>query len=135
MTVTVADTLPDDAVIMAVPAVMPVIRPALLTEATVLAFDDHAIVVANAAPFWSFGAAASCRVVPATSVVPPLIVIEVRIGTAVTVIVVLAVTLPAVDVMMVDPGATPRTTPLLLTVATFVALDDQDTVAAMAFPF
>ena len=51
VTVRVAVTLPDDAVIMAVPAVTPVIRPALLTEATAPTFDDQATVVANAAPF------------------------------------------------------------------------------------
>ena len=135
VTVRVAVTLPDDAVIMAVPAVTPVIRPALLTEATALAFDDHANVAAIAAPFWSLGVAVSCSVVPATSVDQPLITIEVRTGTAVTVIVVFAVTLPAVDVMIADPGVTPVTTPLLVTVATFVAPDDQVTVAAMAFPF
>ena len=77
----------------------------------------------------------SCRVVPATRVDPPLIAIEVRTGTAVTVIVVLAVTVPAVDVIIAVPGATPVTTPLLLTAAMVVGLDDQVTVAAMAFPF
>ena len=135
MTVRVAVTVPDDAVIIAVPAVTPVMRPELLAEATALVPDDHAMVAAIAAPFWSFGVAMSCKVVPATRLEPPLIAIEVRIGTAVTVIVVLAVTLPAVDVMMADPDATPVTTPLLVTVATFVAPDDQVTVAAMALPF
>ena len=135
VTVSVAVTPPDDAVMMAVPAVTPVMRPELFTEATALAFDDHVTVAAIAAPFWSFVVAVSCRVVPATRVEPPLIVIEVRTGTAVTVIVVLAVTLPTADVIMADPGATPVTTPVLLTPAMPGALVDHVTVAAMAFPF
>ncbi len=128
-------TVPDDAVIMAVPAVTPVIRPELFTEAIALAFEDHATVAAIAAPVWSFVVAVSCRVVPATRVEPPPIVIEVRTGTAVTVIVVLAVTLPAAEVIIAEPGTTPVTTPLLLTLATFGALDDQLTVATKALPF
>ena len=133
--VTVALTLPDEAVITAVPGAAPVTRPVLLTVATFVALDDQAMVAAMAAPFWSFGAAASCSVEPATTLVPPLRMIEVSTGTAVTVMVVFPFTLPAVAVITAVPGATPVTTPLLFTVAMFVAPDDQLTVAAMALPF
>ena len=94
------------------------------------------MVAAIAAPFWSLGAAVSCRVEPATTLVPPLRVIEVSTGdTAVTVIVVFALTLPAAAVMRAVPAETPVTRPRLLTDATAGAPDDQAMVAAIAAPF
>ena len=54
---------------------------------------------------------------------------------AVTVTVVLVLTLPDVAVMTAVAGATPVTTPLPLTVAMFVAADDQLIDAEMTLPF
>jgi hypothetical protein len=61
--------------------------------------------------------------------------IVVSTGTAVTVTVVFALTPPDAAVITALPGATPVTTPLPLTVAMFVAPDDQLTDAANAPPF
>lgn len=55
-------------------------------------------------------------------------------GTAVTEIVLVALTLPDDAVITADPTATPVTTPAPFTVAMPVALDDQVMAAAMALP-
>jgi hypothetical protein len=80
VTVTVALTLPDAAVITVVPAATPVTRPLLLTDAMFVALDDQAIVAAMAAPFWSLGLATREIVEPTATVVPPETEIEVSTG-------------------------------------------------------
>jgi len=128
-------TLPEDAVMIAVPAPTPVTRPAALTVATLAALDVHAIVAAIAPPFWSFGAAVSCSVEPAATVLPPLMVIDVSTSGAVTVTVVCVLTLPEDAVIVAVPAATPVTVPAALTVATLGEPDTQAMVAAIALPF
>lgn len=54
---------------------------------------------------------------------------------AVTVTPTEAFTRPDVALMFAEPAATPVTSPLLLTVATLVAFDDQLIVAAIGSPF
>lgn len=135
VTVTWPLTPPDDAVITAVPGATPLTSPLLFTEATDVAFDDQATVAAMPLPFWSLGEAVSCKVAPATTLVPPLTVMVVSTSGAVTVTVVLVLTLPEVALMTAVPGATPVTTPLPLTVAMFVSPDDQLTDAEMTLPF
>ncbi len=76
----------------------------------------------------------SCNVEPATTVEPPLTVIDVRTCAA-TVIVTVELTFPDAAVITAVPAATPVTKPVLLTVANPVALDDQVIVAAIALPF
>ena len=134
VTVTVPLTLPDEEEMTAVPAATPVTSPLPLTVATPVAFDDHATVAATALPFWSLGDAVSCSVAATTTLVPPATVIDVSTSGAVTVTVVVALTLPEVAVITAVPGATPVTTPLPLTVATLVAPDDQATAAEIAVP-
>ena len=134
VTVTVPLTLPDVAVMTAVPAATPVTSPLPLTVATPVAFDDHATVATMALPFWSLGDAVSCSVAATTTLVPPATVMVVSASSAVTVTVVVVLTLPDDAVITAVPGATPVTMPLELTVAMFVAPDDQLTVAEMALP-
>ena len=133
--VTVALTFPEAAVTTADPAATPVTKPVLLTVAIPVAFDDHVIVAAIALPFWSRGDAVSCNVEAATTEVPPLMPIVVSVGgTAVTVIVLVAVTLPEAAVMTAVPTATPVTSPAEFTVAMFVAPEDHVTAAVNALP-
>lgn len=61
--------------------------------------------------------------------------IVVKTGVTVTVIVAELLMLPDAAVITAEPAATPVTSPLLLTVATLVAFDDQLIVAAIALPF
>ena len=133
--VTVALTLPDAAVITADPATTPVTSPVLLTVAIPVAPEDQVTVAAIGLPFWSKGAAVSCNVEAATTEVPPLIAILVNVGgTAVTVIVFVAVTVPDAAVMTAVPTATPDTSPAAFTVAMLVAAEVHVTAAVNALP-
>jgi hypothetical protein len=132
-----------EAVIVVVPAATADTSPVpASTLATPGADDVHVTLAAIALPFWSFGAAVSCVVLPTMSeVVGAPMVTDVRtgVGGAVTVINVLfeTTTLPAlaVAVIVVLPTVSARTSPLPLTEATAGAEDAHVTVAVKAFPF
>lgn len=105
------------------------------------AFDvDHTTLAAIAPPNWSRGAAVSCSVCPAVTVVAGALTATdaSTSGAAVTVIARLAerLTPPAVACALITtvPAAVPVTRPLCDTDATFGAVVAQATFAAMGFP-
>ena len=117
------------AVIKAVPLATPVTTPELLTVAMAVLLEDQVTVLLVAVE----GATVAVRAeVPPTLTVAEVGVTETPVTgivTLLTVMVELAVKLPlwVVAVILAVPAATPVTTPELLTVATAVLLEVQDT--------
>src|SRR5438132_1245170 len=117
------------AVIVADPGVTPETRPLLLTVATAVLELDHVTVrPERGAPLASFGVAVSCTVWPACTEAEGGVTSTVATGTFVTVIDEVPLLPSLVAVIVADPGVTPETTPLLLTVATAVLELDHVTV-------
>src|SRR5947208_9240732 len=111
------------AVIVAVPAALPVTSPLPVTVATaVLLLPQLTVRPDNGLPLASFGVAVSCTVWPTgTDAVLGLTVTDAT-GTVVTVIVAVPLCPSLVAVIVAAPAVTPVTTPLPLTVATAVLL-------------
>src|SRR5213083_1572021 len=117
------------AVIVAEPGVTPETSPLLLTVATAVLELDHVTVrPESGAPFASFGVAVSGTVWPACTDAEGGVTSTVATGTGVTVIVEVPLFPSLVAVIVADPGVTPETSPLLLTVATAVLELDHVTV-------
>src|SRR5207244_8160313 len=117
------------AVIVAVPGVTPETSPLLLTVATaVLELDQVTVRPESGAPFASFGVAASCTVWPACTDAEGGVTSTVATGTFVTVTDEVPLLPSLVAVIVAEPGVTPETSPLLLTVATAVLELDHVTV-------
>jgi len=123
------------------PTAAPVTRPDGDTAAIAAADELQATLAATGFPFWSTGAALSCRVPPtSTTAADGEIDTLVSTGAAVwtvTVALIETVSEPdaAVAVMVVVPTAFAVTTPEGDTVATAAAADDHVTVAATGLPF
>src|SRR5437773_530683 len=117
------------AVIVAVPAALPVTSPLAVTVATpVLLLPQLTGRPDNGLPLASFGVAVSCTVWPTcTDAVLGLTVTDAT-GTVLTVIVAVPLCPSLVAVIVAAPAVTPVTTPLPLTVATAVLLLPQLTV-------
>src|SRR5205809_597095 len=117
------------AVIVAVPAALPVTSPLALTVATaVFVLPPLTVRPDNGLPLASFEVAVSCTVWPTcTDAVPGLTVTDAT-GTVLTVIVAVPLCPSLVAVIVAAPAVTPVTTPLPLTVATAVLLLPQLTV-------
>src|SRR5205807_1320167 len=117
------------AVIVAVPGVTPDTSPLLLTVATVVLELDHVTVrPERGAPLASFGVAVSCTVWPACTDAEGGVTSTVATGTFVTLIDEVPLFPSLVAVIVAEPGVTPETSPLLLTVATAVLELDHVTV-------
>ncbi len=112
------------AVIVAVPATLPVTSPAALTVATVVLLLAHVTVrPVSGVPFASFGVAVSCTVVPSFTDAVAGVTSTVATGTDVgTVIAAVPLCPSLVAVIVALPPACPVTSPLALTVATLVLL-------------
>src|SRR5439155_8544303 len=111
------------AVMLAEPGAMPVTRPLGLTVATVVSPLLHVTVrPAKVPPAESFGVAVSCTVCPTVRLAVAGETVTEATGTVVTVIAAVLVFPSLVAVMVAEPGATPVTWPLGLTVATVVSL-------------
>jgi hypothetical protein len=128
---------PDDvAVIVPEPAATPVARPLELTVATAVLLDAQVTVCPVITfPFWSFTVAVKACVAPARiEALDGATVTVVGVGggggggTAVTVTLAVPDLPDDVAVIVAEPAATPVTTPLPLTVAAAVLLDDHVTV-------
>src|SRR2546430_438613 len=114
------------AVIVAEPGVTPETSPELITVATdVLLLDQVTARPERAAPFASLGVAVSWTVCPAWTVAVGGVTSTVATGTLVTVIDAVPLLPSLVAVIVAEPGATPKTSPELFTVATDVLLLDQ----------
>src|SRR5713101_2714521 len=111
------------AVIVAVPATLPVTSPDALTVATVVLLLAHVTVrPVSGAPFASFGVAVSCTVVPSfTDAVAGATVTDAT-GTCTTVSAALPLCPSLVAVIVAVPATLPVTSPAALTVATVVLL-------------
>ena len=117
------------AVIVAEPGVTPETRPPLLTVATAVVELDHVTVrPESGAPLASFGVAVSCTVWPACTDAEGGVTSTVATGTFVTLIDEVPLFPSLVAVIVADPGVTPETSPLLLTVAAAVLELDHVTV-------
>jgi hypothetical protein len=125
------------AVIVAEPATFVVTSPLLDTVATVVVFEDHVTVrPVRVLPLASFKVAVSCTVWPACTLAEAGVTVTEATGAPATVIVAVPLWPSLVAVMVADPAATPVTSPLVLTVATFVLLDDQLIARPLnGFPF
>src|SRR5947208_14199981 len=111
------------AVIVAVPAALPVTSPLPVTVATaVLLLPQLTVRPDNGLPLASFGVAVSCTVWPTgTDAVLGLTVTDAT-GTVLTVIAAVPLCPSLVAVIVAAPAVTPVTSPLPLTVATAVLL-------------
>src|SRR5205823_1075529 len=117
------------AVIVAEPGVPPDTRPLLLTVATAVLEVGHVTVrPERGAPLASFGVAVSCTVWPACTDAEGGVTSTVATGTFVTVTDEVPLFPSLVAVIVAEPGVTPETRPLLLTVATAVLELDHVTV-------
>src|SRR5438093_163346 len=140
-TVTVTSEVPlcpsQVAVIVAVPATLPVTRPLALTVATVvLPLDQVTTRPDNGLPFASFGVAVSCTVCPASTLAGDGLTVTEATGTAVTVTTDVPLLPSDVAVIVAEPAVTPLTSPLPFTVATDVLLLDQVTTRPVSgLPF
>src|SRR5690349_5672669 len=130
VTVTAAEPLWPSLVAVIVtgpPALTPVTSPLALTLAVVLSLDCHVITRPdNGLPFASLSVAVSCCVWPAWILAEVGLTVTDATGGPVTVM--LAVPLfPSLVAVIVTgpPAATPVTSPLWLTVARVLSLDDQ----------
>src|SRR2546421_709060 len=113
---------------VAEPAVRPLTSPVLVTAAIALALLDHVTTrPLSAPPLASFGVAVSCTDPPAGRLAEGGLTTTEATGTGITVMVEVALFPSLVAVMVVEPAATPVTSPLLLTVATAEALLDHVT--------
>src|SRR5438128_5526917 len=117
------------AVIVAEPGVTPETRPLLLTVATAVLELDHVTVRPESGlPPASLGVAVSCTVWPACTETEGGVTSTVATGTFVTLIDEVPLFPSLVAVIVAEPGVTPDTSPLLLTVATAVVELDHVTV-------
>src|SRR5205814_5068152 len=117
------------AVIVAEPGVTPETSPLLFTAATAVLELDHVTVrPESGAPFASFGVAVSCTVWPACTDAEGGVTSTVATGPFVTVIDEVPLFPSLVAVIVAEPGVTPDTSPLLLTVATAMLELDHVTV-------
>src|SRR5439155_994629 len=117
------------AVTVAEPGVTPETRPLLFTAATAVLELDHVTVrPESGAPLASFGVAVSCTVWPACTEAEGGVTSTVATGTFVTVTDEVPLFPSLVAVIVAEPGVTPETRPLLLTVATAVLELDHVTV-------
>src|SRR5256886_93027 len=117
------------AVIVADPGVTPETRPLLLTAATdVLELDHVTVRPESGFPPASLGVAVSCTVWPACTEAEGGVTSTDATGTVVTVTDEVPLFPSLVAVIVADPGGTPETSPLLLTVATAVLEVDHVTV-------
>src|SRR5213083_1704990 len=117
------------ALIVMEPGVTPLTRPLLLTVATAVLELDHVTVrPESGAPFASFGVAVSGTVWPACPDAEGGVTSTVATGTFVTVTDDVPLFPSLVAVIVAEPGVTPETSPLLLTVATAVLELDHVTV-------
>jgi hypothetical protein len=127
-------TDPDVAVMAAVPAVTPVMRPLLETVATEGLLDAHVSgTPVNVWPVASRTRATACVVADVTIDEAGALIATVAAVALVTVrATAFEVTDPEVAVMLVVPAATPVTRPLALTVATEGLLDAQMTLTPVS---
>src|SRR5207249_6254431 len=131
VTVTLHDALPPSlvAVIVAEPGVTPETRPLLLTVATAVLELDHVTVRPESGfPPASLGVPVSCTVWPACTDAEGGVTSTVATGTFVTVTDEVPLLPSLVAVIVAEPGVTPETRPLLLTVPTAVLELDHVTV-------
>src|SRR5206468_1117605 len=129
-TVTVTSEVPlcpsQVAVIVAVPATLPVTRPLALTVAiVVLPLDQVTTRPASGLPFASLGVAVSCTVCPATTLAGDGLTVTVATGTLVTVTTDVPLLPSDVAVIVAEPIAAAVTSPLLSTVAADALSVDQ----------
>src|SRR5438552_1604766 len=124
------------AVIVAEPGVTPETRPPLLTVATAVLELDHVTVrPESGVPPASLGVAVSCTVWPACTDAEGGVTSTVATGTFVTLIDEVPLFPSLVAVIVAEPGVTPDTSPLLLTVATAgVELDHVTVRPESGFP-
>src|SRR5947208_6172224 len=116
-------------VIVAVPGVTPGTRPLLLTAATAVLELDHVTVRPESGfPPASLGVAVSCTVWPACTEAEGGVTSTDATGTFVTVTDEVPLLPSLVAVIVAEPGVTPETSPLLLTVATAVLELDHVTI-------
>ena len=119
------------AVIVTVPATLPVTSPPALTVATVgLLLDQDTARPVSGVPFASLGVAVSCTVPPATTLPVAGLTVTVATGTGGTVVTVIAAVplCPSlVAVIVAAPAARAVTSPRSSTLATFALLVDQIT--------
>src|SRR6266480_2356271 len=108
------------------PAATPLTSPLPFTLAIALLLDCQVTTrPVNGVPFASLGVAVSCTVLPtATPAVAGATVTDAT-GTGVTVMAAVPLWPSLVAVMVTDPAVTPVTSPLPLTVAMLLLLDDQ----------
>src|SRR5436309_280396 len=117
------------ALIVMEPGATPLTRPLVLTVATaVLALDHVTVRPERGAPLASFGVAVSCTVWPACTDAEGGVTSTVATGTFVTLIDEVPFLPSLVAVIVAEPGVTPDTSPLLLTVAAAVLELDHVTV-------
>src|SRR5438132_1181814 len=114
------------AVIVAEPATLVVTSPLLLTVATVVLFEAHVTVrPVKTLPFASLRVAVSCTVWPAGTLAEGGVTVTEATGAPATVRLAVPLWPSLVAVMVTDPAVTPVTSPLPLTVAMLLLLDDQ----------
>src|SRR2546429_7312918 len=117
------------ALIVMEPGVTPLTRPLVLTVATAVLELDHVTVRPESGfPPASLGVAVSCTVWPACTEAEGGVTSTDATGTFVTVIDEVPLFPSLVAVIVAEPGVTPETRPLLLTVATAVLELDHVTV-------
>src|SRR5207248_1425680 len=117
------------ALIVMEPGVTPLTRPLVLTVATdVLELDHVTVRPESGFPPASLGVPVSCTVWPACTEAVAGVTSTDATGTGVTVIVEVPLFRSLVALIVVEPGVTPLTRPLLLTVATDVLELDHVTV-------
>ena len=120
---------PVAAVIVAEPAPFPVTSPLVLTVAiVVLSLDQVTTRPVSGLPAESLGVAVSCTVCPTYRLPDAGVTVTDATGTVVTVTLEEALRPSLAAVIVVEPAATPVTSPLAVTVATPVLLLDQVTV-------
>ncbi len=125
------------AVIVAEPGATAVTRPLPFTVARAVLLVPHVTTrPASAFPLASCGVAVSCTVCPAVTLTDAGLTLTDATGTGVTVTVAVPVLVSLVAVIVVEPAATPVTSPLPFTVATVaLLLPHVTTRPASAVPF
>src|SRR5438046_3706093 len=114
------------AVIVAEPATFAVTSPVLLTVATAVLLEAHVIVrPVRMLPLASLRVAVSCTVWPACTLAEGGVTVTEATGAPATVMLAVPLWPSLVAVMITDPAVTPVTSPLPLTVAMLLLLDDQ----------